>query len=253
MGNQLSSQVVPNIEYFDSDKRFALSVIDMQNDFCEGGSLHVKEANLIIAAINKLRFIYYKEIPTFLSLDWHSPQHMSFGETHKKSNFTKEKLHLKMEDGTFINVEQDLWPVHCVENTYGSDFHHDLIVTKSDKIIKKGTKQNIESYSAFGDEFNGKYEKTYLNEWLKERKITDIILTGVATDYCVYNTALDAIRNKYQVHLIMSCTRGVAEQTTKKALSDLKDKGVKFYENVEEFYQIHKKDIIYSNHKREKI
>ena len=116
-------------------------------------------------------------------------------------------------------------------------------------MVRKGTKKNVESYSAFGDEFRGKYEKTDLNDWLKSKNITDIILTGIATDYCVYNTALDARRNRYDVHLILSCTRGVAKDTTEKALKDMTEKGVKMYETVDEFYNTYKTEIIYSNHK----
>jgi nicotinamidase-related amidase len=79
-------------------------------------------------------------------------------------------LHLEMEDGTFIDVKQTLWPVHCVENTPGSNLHRDLVFTKKDFIVRKGTKRNVESYSAFGDEFRGKYEKTELSDYLKSKK-----------------------------------------------------------------------------------
>jgi nicotinamidase/pyrazinamidase len=244
MGNQVSIKIVPSSTEVESSRRFALGIIDVQNDFCAGGALHVTDADLVVAPINKLRFMYYEILPTFISQDFHPANHMSFNTTHGVATNTKQKLHLKMEDGSFIDVEQDMWPVHCVQNTPGSNLHRDLIVTRIDKIIKKGTKANVESYSAFGDEFGGKYEKTDLDNWLKGKDVTDIILTGVATDYCVYNTALDARRNGYDVHLIMSCTKGVAEETTKKAIADMKEKGVVFYDTVENFYNLHKKEII---------
>jgi nicotinamidase/pyrazinamidase len=115
-----------------------------------------------------------------------------------------------------------------------------LIITKNDIIIKKGTKKNVESYSAFGDELQGKYEKTRLHDWLKALGATDIILTGIASDYCVYNTALDAIRLGYKVHLILSCTRGVNKDTTDAAFKYLKSKEVRFYKTVDEFNKINK-------------
>jgi nicotinamidase/pyrazinamidase len=243
MGNNISSQVHPNLNV--QKKKFVLGIIDIQNDFCTGGSLAVENSNLIIGPINKLRFICFNNIPTFISQDFHKFNHMSFAETHNANVYDKIELNLQMEDGTFQKFNQQLWPVHCVENTYGSDFHQDLIVTETDKIILKGTKKNVESYSAFGDEFNGKYEKTDLEFWLKSNNITDIILTGIATDYCVYYTALDAIRLGFKVHLINSCTRGVSEVTTLKAINDMSLKGVIFYENVDKFYDYWKINALY--------
>ena len=245
MGNQ-NSRIVPTNS---SNKKFVLAIIDVQNDFLSGGSLAIDDANSVIAPINKLRFMYFDHMNTFISQDYHDKNHMSFGETHNRENFKETDLHLQMEDGSYIDVKQTLWPTHCVKGTRGSELHRDLIVTKQDLIIRKGTKRNVESYSAFGDEFKGKYEKTELNDWLKSKNITDIILTGIATDYCVYNTALDARRNIYDVHLILSCTRGVAKDTTEKALKDMTEKGVKMYETVDEFYNTYKTEIIYSNHK----
>lgn len=249
MGIINTIQIQP-IDTIQSDKRFALGIIDVQKDFCSGGSLAVNDADSTIAPINKLRFTYFNEIPTFLSQDYHNPNHMSFAKTHGAKEFEKLDLNLEMEDGTFEKFNQVVWPVHCVQNTVGVQFHDHLIVTKMDKIIQKGTKKNVESYSAFGDEFGGKHEKTDLLIWLKNKKITDIILTGIATDYCVYYTALDAIRLGFNVHIIKTCTRGVASDTTGKAMDDMALKGVKFYGNGDEFYNYWKKDIVYSNHER---
>lgn len=233
-----SSRVTPSDNAY--ARRFVIGIIDVQNDFCKGGKLAVSEAEEALAAINKLRYLYH-EVRTFISQDWHDDYHMSFAETHKKMPFTgPEKLTLVMEDESVILVQQMMWPRHCVENTIGSRLHNDLITTQNDMIIKKGTKKNVESYSAFGDEFQGKYEKTKLNDWLKALGATDIVLTGIASDYCVYNTALDANRLGYKVHLILSCTRGVAKDTTDAAFKDLKQKGVLFYKTVNEFNQINK-------------
>ena len=249
MGNNNSIQIVP-LSSFTSEKRFALGIIDVQNDFCEGGSLAVKGANSVLAPINKLIIMYSRNIPLFASQDFHPENHMSFANTHGVKVMETLNLKLEMEDKTFVDVTQTVWPVHCVKGTLGTEFHEDLALLKNIQIFQKGTKKNVESYSAFGDEFGGKYEKTELDNWLKNRKVTDIILTGVATDYCVYNTALDALRNGYKVHLILSCTRGVMEDTTNNAKKDMANKGVIFYKTVDEFYNMYKDDIIYSNHER---
>lgn len=248
MGSNQSSRVA----HFDKDKqqhpklrRFIIGIIDVQNDFCRGGKLPVPEADEIIAGINKLRYMYDNYIKTFLSQDWHDENHMSFAQTHNKQPFTgPETLRLAMEDESIITVQQMMWPRHCIENTVGSYLHSDLITNKNDYFVKKGTKINVESYSAFGDEFQGKYERTKLNAWLKALGITDIILTGVASDYCVYYTALDAIRLYYRVHIILSCTRGVKKETTDKAFEDLRNKGVRFYKNVDLFHQANEHFII---------
>ncbi len=245
MGNSSgkNSSVSPSLQgsTISSRRTFIIGVIDVQNDFCEGGALAVKDANSTIARINKLRFIYANIMKTFISQDYHPPNHMSFAKTHGKKEFSKEKLRIIMEDGITLEIEQSMWPVHCVKETFGAELHADLIATKKDILVRKGTDRNVESYSAFGDEYRGKYENTLLNRKLKELSITDIVLTGIATDYCVYYTALDALRYGYMVHLILSCTRGVAEDTTENALSDMKLKGVLFYDTIDDFYDYYDK------------
>lgn len=242
MGSNHSSRIKP---YNSNYRTFVIGIIDVQNDFCKGGALAVAEAEEVIGAINKLRYICDNCMKIFISQDWHNEYHMSFAETHNKKAFTgPEELKVELDDETIISVKQMMWPRHCVENTFGSQLHRDLIVTRNDLIIKKGTKKNVESYSAFGDAFYGKYEKTRLHNNLKESGVTDIILTGLATDYCVYNTALDALRLGYKVHLILSCTRGVDKTTTSKALADLKEQGVIFYETVDDFHELNKSYIL---------
>jgi nicotinamidase/pyrazinamidase len=218
-------------------KVFILGIIDVQNDFLKGGSLEVKNANEVVGPINKLRFTYFDEILTFVTQDYHPSNHMSFAKTHNKPEFSDVSLDLKMPNGKMHNgIKQKLWPVHCVRDTFGSDFHEDLIVTKKDIRIQKGIYENVESYSAFGDQYKGKYEDTKLHDLLRQKNVTDIVLTGIALDYCVYFTALDSIRLGYKVHLIMSCTRGVADDTSQKAIYDMKEKGVNMYEGVNDFY-----------------
>ena len=216
------------------DNGFILGIIDIQNDFFKGGSLAITNGEDVLASINKLRFICYNYIDTFLTQDYHSPNHMSFAQTHNTTE-KKKVLELEMPDGTSRTITQDMWPVHCVKDSHGAKLHSELIVMKNDKIFKKGTITNIESYSAFGDEFESKYENTGLDNWLKTKNITNIILVGVATDFCVYNTAKDCVRLGYKVHLILSCIRGVFPKSTEDALTDLKNKGVIFYDDVDSF------------------
>jgi nicotinamidase/pyrazinamidase len=236
MGNYTSNKIEPESS---NNRKFILGIIDVQNDFCKGGSLAITDADDIVAPINKMRFTYINEMHTFVTQDFHPPNHMSFHTTHGKDAFSKIDLKIKI-NGDELNVTQDLWPKHCVKDTDGADFHPDLIVTSRDIRIQKGTIADIESYSAFGDEFKNKYENTKLNKILKEKKITDIVLTGLATDYCVYYTALDALRCGYHVHLVLSCTKGVKPETTKKALDDMTQKGVFMYDSVDDFYDYYK-------------
>ncbi len=93
---------------------------------------------------------------TFISQDYHNPTHMSFYTTHNVEKMSTQTLNLEMEDGTEVQVVQKMWPPHCVKGEFGVEFHKDLIVLKNDKIFRKGTKKNVESYSAFGDEANSK-------------------------------------------------------------------------------------------------
>lgn len=235
MGSKQSSRILPSVDY----NKFILMIIDVQNDFCKGGTLAVPDADLIIAPINKLRYTYDKLMHTVVTQDYHPDNHMSFCTTHGKPAFEKVNLILNV-DKTTLNIDQTLWPKHCVRGTNGADFHPDLIVTKKDTYIKKGKLENIESYSAFGDSFKNKYENTGLHKTLETAMVTDIVLTGIATDYCVYHTALDAIRYGYKVHLILSCTKGVAKESTEDAIEKMYNKGVSIYENVDTFYDYYK-------------
>jgi nicotinamidase/pyrazinamidase len=215
---------------------YILGIIDVQNDFCKDGALEVPDAEAIVAPINKFRFAYAKEMPTFLTQDYHPENHMSFSTTHGKNPHETITYNAIMRNGDAITTNQILWPKHCVVGTEGADFHRDLIVIKTDIIIQKGQNAKVESYSAFGDEMGNKYEKTPLQYILQSKQITDIVLVGLATDYCVYNTALDAIRLGYHVHLIRSCTRGVAKNTTEEAMKDLLRKGAHMYDTIDDFY-----------------
>jgi nicotinamidase-related amidase len=219
-----------------SPTAFIMGIIDVQNDFCKGGALEVPDADAILAPINKLRFAYAKEMPTFITQDYHAENHMSFYTTHPGKKLHEQIKYSTIVDGESITVNQTMWPKHCVVGTEGVELHKDLIVIKTDIMIKKGQNSEVESYSAFGDEFCNKYEKTPLQEILESKNITDIVLVGLATDYCVYHTARDAVRLGYNVHLILSCTRGVEKRTTANAIDDLFNKRVNVYETIDDFY-----------------
>lgn len=230
MGNCINNiKIVPT-----NKSSFVLGIIDPQNDFFKEGSLAVPNAEEIIGPINKLRFLCYNFMNTFISQDYHPYNHMSFASTYNEQPFTKKILNI--DD---LTINQTLWPDHCVQNTKGSKIHNDILKLSSDKIVFKGTKQNVESYSAFGDEYCGNYENTGLKLWLNNSNITNIIIVGLATDYCVYNTVLDASHFGFNVHLILSCIRGVDKNTTEKALIHMKElSNVYIYDTVEDFYQI---------------
>lgn len=217
------------------NKNFVLGIIDTQNDFFCTGSLAVPNANDIIGPINKLRYELGDGMNTFFSMDTHPPNHISFGATHQIEPFKKIKLKSMMANRDVVETEQELWPVHCVYGTFGNQIHPHIITNPRDWIIKKGSIHNVESYSAFGDENDNKYENTGLNNVLKSVKCTNIILVGLAMDYCVYNTALDALKYGYAVHIILSCVRGVNEKTTINSIKDLKSRGVYFYSDIKDF------------------
>lgn len=219
---------------------FILGIIDPQNDFFEGGSLAVPHANQILAPINKLRFAVFDLMRTFVTLDYHPPDHISFASTHNKEPYSNGNIQVIMKDNSCVTVEQTFWPDHCISNMPGAQIHTDLLVLNNDKIFHKGKISDVESYSGFGDQFNNSIENTGLHTWLKIDGITDILLVGLAMDYCVYFTALDALSYGYRVHIILSCIRGVKEETTDKAISDLTAKGVEFYKTIKDFTDIFK-------------
>ncbi|MBI2435301.1 MAG: nicotinamidase [Candidatus Hydrogenedentes bacterium] len=174
----------------------ALIAVDVQNDFCPGGALPVQGGANVVPAINRLS-------PTFHTLvfsrDWHPPDHCSFSDTPE------------FRDGS--------WPVHCVQHSPGAEFHGDLIVPLDAKIIDKATEPDTEDYDAFQD--------SDLTEYLRSRGVRRVFVAGLATDYCVKFTALSSAREGFETWLVLDGCRGVAEATTKAALEEMKQAGVK--------------------------
>jgi len=173
-----------------------LLLIDIQNDFLPGGTLEVPEGDEVIPVANA-----FMEQPFDLIVatkDWHSESHGSFAATHGK---------LPGEVIDLYGIQQVLWPVHCVQGTFGAEFHLGLHRDKIHAVIHKGTDPHIDSYSAFFD--NQRRQSTGLHELLQRYGISHLSLLGLATDYCVKYSACDALSLGYEVAIVASGCRGV--------------------------------------------
>ena len=172
-----------------------LILVDLQNDFCPGGALAVKEGDAIIPLINRLQPHFDLVVAT---QDWHPADHESFASQHGKTPGELIDLH---------GLPQVLWPDHCVQGTPGAKFHPALDKGPIARVIQKGTDRTIDSYSGFYD--NGHRKATGLGDYLKERGATEVYVVGIATDYCVKFTALDARQLDFETILIEDACRGV--------------------------------------------
>ena len=174
----------------------ALIVIDMQYDFCPGGALAVAEGDLIIPRINRLIEEFDHVV---LTQDWHPPGHSSFASSHAgKSPFES----VEMSYGP-----QTLWPDHCVQGTSGAEFHDALSWTRAELVVRKGFRQEVDSYSAFYE--NDHKTPTGLGGYLRERGITHVTLCGLATDFCVAYSALDAVGQGFAATVLLDASRGI--------------------------------------------
>lgn len=192
----------------------ALILVDLQNDFFPGGSLAVNKANEILPAINKLLTKDFDMV--IASKDWHPGNHGSFAATHGK------------HPGEHINLsgmDQILWPTHCVQNTKGAEFAPGWDTSKITKEFHKGTDENIDSYSTFFD--NGHKKATGLEHYLKEHQVKDIYLAGLATDFCVKYSVLDALKLGFNIYVIEDACRGVNlnPHDEEKALAEMQQAG----------------------------
>jgi nicotinamidase/pyrazinamidase len=173
-----------------------LLLIDLQNDFMPGGTLAVPGGDAIIPLVNELMPGFDLVVAT---QDWHPADHGSFAVNHPgRSVFQQIEL-----DG----LPQTLWPVHCVQNTGGALFAPGLDTRRVERVFTKGMNPRIDSYSGFFD--NGHRASTGMGEWLKARGVVKISVAGVATDYCVKFTVLDALAEGFEVELIAAACRGV--------------------------------------------
>ena len=173
----------------------ALIIIDIQNDFCGGGALAVKDGETIIEHINLVQ----KDFDTIiLTQDWHPEEHTSFASNHNAEAYSN----MEMDYGS-----QVLWPDHCIQGSIGAKFHPNLNHEKADAIIRKGSNPSVDSYSAFFE--NDKVTPTGLHGYLKDRDVTDLTLVGLATDYCVAFSAVDAAKLGYSVTVRLDMARAI--------------------------------------------
>ncbi|MCU0828077.1 MAG: bifunctional nicotinamidase/pyrazinamidase [Tabrizicola sp.] len=174
----------------------ALIVIDVQNDFCPGGALAVAEGDQIISRINGLMDDFATVV---LTQDWHPANHASFAANHPGA----EPFSLT----TMPYGPQVLWPTHCVQGTKGAEFHADLRTDPAQLVVRKGFRAGIDSYSAFFE--NDQTTPTGLEGYLRNRGVTAVTLVGLATDYCVAYSALDAMRLGFQATVLEGACRAI--------------------------------------------
>jgi nicotinamidase/pyrazinamidase len=173
-----------------------LVVIDVQNDFCPGGALAVPDGDAVIAAIHRIASRFEHVI---LTQDWHPAGHSSFAGSHPgKRPFEQIEMSYGM---------QTLWPEHCVQQTRGADFHPDLILPQAELIVRKGFRPLIDSYSAFYE--NDRLTPTGLGGYLRERGLARVYLAGLAYDFCVGYSALDARRMGFEATVIRDACRAI--------------------------------------------
>lgn len=173
----------------------ALIAVDVQNDFCHGGALPVEMGEQVVPLVNRLSLKFEHQA---YSRDWHPHDHCSFSDEPRY-------------------VDQS-WPPHCIEDTPGAEFHGELHVPSDAFIVNKGTDSGREAYSAF--------EGTALAEWLRARGVRRVFVAGLATDYCVRATALDARKQGFEVVVVEDACRGVSPDRTAAALQEFAAAGI---------------------------
>ena len=192
----------------------ALAVIDVQNDFCPGGALAVPEGDAIVPGINALMDAFPL---TIMTQDWHPPGHLSFASSHPGATPFEE---IEAPYGA-----QVLWPDHCVQGSHGAAFHPDLDTLRAQLVVRKGCNPQIDSYSAFFE--NDHETPTGLHGFLRERGVSELTLVGLATDFCVRFSALDAARLGYATAVRADLCRAIdLDGSLDAALSEMAAAGV---------------------------
>ncbi len=189
----------------------ALLVIDVQNDFCPLGALAVSDGDAIVPLINDM---IQDHAIVILTQDWHPKGHSSFASSHAgKAPFEMTKMPYG---------DQVLWPDHCIQGSQGAAFHRDLDTSRADLIIRKGYTPSIDSYSAFFE--NDRRTPTGLEGYLRTRGITELELVGLATDYCVCYSALDAANLGFKTRVHLAACRAIdMDGSLDKALHDMRN------------------------------
>lgn len=198
----------------------ALIVVDVQNDFLPGGALPVPQADRVIAPVNAL--IKAASV-VVLTADWHPADHQSFASNHPGRK--------PFETISLSYGEQVLWPVHCVAGSQGAQFAAALETDSADLVLRKGTCAIRDSYSAFVEA--DRTTTTGLAGWLKERGVTDVLVCGLAADYCVSWTALDAVRAGFRTAVVTDAVRAIADASYDEAKRVWRNSGISTTTTVE--------------------
>lgn len=200
----------------------ALILVDIQNDFMPGGALPVADGDAVVSVANALAERFSLVVAT---QDWHPSDHGSFASAHPGRN-AGELIELG-------GVQQVLWPDHCVQGTPGASFHSSLDVASIDHVVRKGTDPGVDSYSGFYD--NDRRLDTGLGEYLMSRGVDEVVICGLATDYCVKYTVLDAVGLGFGVTVIEDGCRAVDLQPGdgERALLEMHAAGARVVESTE--------------------
>ena len=193
----------------------ALLIVDVQNDFCPGGALEVPDGDQVVPVINRLIDEFDIIIQT---QDWHPDGHHSFASAHTGKDPYDT---VEMEYG-----EQVLWPDHCVKGSHGAEFHPDLNTNKTQAIIRKGFRKEIDSYSAFFE--NDQETMTGLTGYLRERNVKTLYAAGLALDFCVKWSVLDGISQGFDLYVVEDAVKGIdLDGSVKASWSEMKKQGAK--------------------------
>jgi nicotinamidase/pyrazinamidase len=191
-----------------------LLVIDVQNDFCPGGALAVPRGDEVVPLINRAAERFDHVVCT---QDWHPPGHSSLASSHKGR---KPLETIEMPYG-----EQVLWPDHCIQGTRGAEFHPDFDVNRAELILRKGFRSEIDSYSAFYE--NDHRTRTGLTGYLRDRGFTRLFLAGLATDFCVKWSAIDARKEGFEAIVLEDACRGIdLDGSVAGAVDEMRSAGV---------------------------
>ncbi len=192
----------------------ALILIDVQNDFCPGGSLAVESGDEIVPVINSLSTRFSRVIAT---QDWHPPGHISFASAHEGRK--------PFETVQIDTVEQVLWPDHCLQGSGGAELHPDLNESSIDLILHKGTSPELDSYSAFFE--NDHETPTGLEYYLRGLHIEELFFCGLATDVCVHASVMDALKLGFACTIIVDAMKGVSAADSQRAIAEMVQGGAR--------------------------
>ena len=210
-----------------------LLIIDVQNDFCPGGALAVTDGGAVVAPLNALsRALAAKGGRAAATQDWHPEGHVSFASSHNGKN-SGDVIDTSLVKGQY------LWPDHCVQGSAGAAFHEQLDLKPVSLIIRKGFRGDLDSYSAFFE--NDRCTATGLEGGIKQMNIETVIIGGLATDYCVFYSAMDCRRLGFKTIVVSDAVRGVGlpEGSVENAVSTMKSNGIEFLSSAEILGELH--------------